>query len=124
MNNSMRRIKTIALNYLGICLRAFIPIPFIVAVLSFFEIEQDSILVIAFLCSIAVIEWLHFKRENETPFLERDEKQRNSSSLDLFFRSTDPFCYGAIVAKADNDDLMTSQQLETKASKVYEWSGQ
>lgn len=121
MNNST--IKKVVLNYLGISLRACIPIPVMVAVLSFFKLEQDTILIVAFLCSIIIIEWLHFKKEKTTVSLDTNTLKNKNSLLpyDLSFRETDPLMYGAIAAKANSDDLMNSLELETKASEVYKW---
>lgn len=119
MNDAIK-IKTIARNYLSISLRSFIPIPFIVAILSLFKLEQDTFITIAFLCSVIVIELLRFKKLNEKAPLKR----RLTDRFDLSVRKpTDTFMYGAIAAKADRDSLMSSLELEKEALEVYKWCG-
>lgn len=116
MNYSIIKIKEISVNYLKIVLYAFISILFSVITLSFFGLETDTILISSFLFSVVAIEWFYFKRKNTLSPLPR------SIQYDLFLKHTDELMYGAIVAKSENDDLISSLEVSERASEIYEWS--
>ncbi len=115
MNNETE-LKGIAPDYLKTTLLALIPIPFMVTLLMFFKLDENLIIVITFLVSVAALEFLYFRKQQHSVCLP--------ASFDLYRRHTDVFMYGAISAEANIDDLIGSQELEAKAKKIYEWSEQ
>lgn len=61
MNNTLTRINNGALNYIWLNLCALVPIPFIVLILYTLGFQHFTIVTVAFLCSVVVIEWIYFK---------------------------------------------------------------
>ena len=45
--------------------------------------------------------------------------EHSSSSYDLYSKKIDPFMFGAITPASDENDLLSSKQLEKRASEIY-----
>lgn len=121
-----QNIKDNSFRYLKITLTGLIPIPFVVIALYLFNAPQDVILIVSFLCSVIMIEYLHFSNFYTAALSNRNHQYAaTTSTCEVFdIKHTDIFTFGAIIAKVNNtSDLLSSQEVTKEAAEVYSWAG-